>query len=48
MGNTIISSKVTADKDRDLQVVPRVQEVRLVVFLDIMGFKDMVARHFIR
>lgn len=30
MGNTIISSKVTADKDRDLQVVPRVQEVRLV------------------
>ena len=46
MGNTIISSKVTADKDRDLQVVPRVQEVRLVAFLDIMGFKDMVARHF--
>lgn len=42
----IISSRISTDTDRDLQVAPRLQDNRLVAFLDIMGFKDMVARHF--
>lgn len=42
----LIASKVASEADKDLQENHRVQEVRLVAFLDIMGFKDMVARHF--
>lgn len=42
----LIASKVASEADKDLQENHRVQEERLVAFLDIMGFKDMVARHF--
>lgn len=46
MQEKLIVSKASAQVAVDLQENQRLQDVRLVAFLDIMGFKDMVARHF--
>lgn len=46
MEEKLLASRIITPVDKDLQENQRLQDVRLVAFLDIMGFKDMVARHF--
>lgn len=46
MQEKLIVSKASAQVVADLHENQRLQDVRLVAFLDIMGFKDMVARQF--
>ena len=46
MEEKLLASRIATPADKDLQENQRLQDVRLVAFLDIMGFKDMVARHF--